>query len=243
MSAIYEIIRNKLYREISSGQLKPGQFLPGEKEISRQYGVTRSTARRALGELERVGIIVRTPGKGTFVNDRRFHLNFSVLRSFSEDVRMMGDVPRDRIVACKLEAVTDHTVDMAKSLGLKIGDGILRVDRIKLAGSTPMLVECMHTSSLDFHKYIAPHCGKSEETAISFLDIFEREFGLRMVRAEARIEACCLDEDNAHLLQLPSGTPVLRVTQLLYSDLAVPLVHSVALHGTRQDIFVQRHRQ
>ena len=133
MSAIYEIIRNKLYREISSGQLKPGQFLPGEEEISRQYGVTRSTARRALGELERVGIIVRTPGKGTFVNDRRFHLNFSVLRSFSEDVRLMGEVPGDRIVACKLEAVTEHTFDMAKALGLEIGDSILRVDRIKLA--------------------------------------------------------------------------------------------------------------
>lgn len=67
----YERIAGKLRRRIVSGELDVGARLPGEHELADQHGVHRQTARRALDELAREGLVERTPGRGTFVAARR----------------------------------------------------------------------------------------------------------------------------------------------------------------------------
>ncbi len=67
----------KLYRQVESlirqtvehEGLKPGDRLPTETEMCRQYRVSRSTLRHALGLLETEGLITRTRGRGTFLRD------------------------------------------------------------------------------------------------------------------------------------------------------------------------------
>lgn len=47
----------------------PHDKLPSERELTAQYGVSRTTVRLALQELENRGSIYRRHGKGTFVSD------------------------------------------------------------------------------------------------------------------------------------------------------------------------------
>ena len=56
-----------LERLIHDGELKPGDRLPSERELSEHLGVSRVSIRQALHELEGRGLIDRRPGRGTVV--------------------------------------------------------------------------------------------------------------------------------------------------------------------------------
>jgi DNA-binding LacI/PurR family transcriptional regulator len=64
---MYRRIYDALAKEISAGSLAPGDRVPSEKELSIRYGVSRITSKRALELLSEEGIVVRFPGKGSFV--------------------------------------------------------------------------------------------------------------------------------------------------------------------------------
>ena len=63
----FQRIADALLKEIESGALPPGDKLPSERDIASTYGVALLTARRALGELESEGRVVRMHRRGTFV--------------------------------------------------------------------------------------------------------------------------------------------------------------------------------
>ena len=64
---LYRQIFDTLSEQIRAGQLPPGERVPSEKEIARQFGVSRITSKRALEMLAAEGRITRVPGKGSFV--------------------------------------------------------------------------------------------------------------------------------------------------------------------------------
>lgn len=65
--AQYRRIAAELRERITSGDLAPGDALPSEAALVRQYAVSRGTARQALSELEGTGAVVAVHGKGRFV--------------------------------------------------------------------------------------------------------------------------------------------------------------------------------
>lgn len=65
---VYKQLREMLAGEIASGELSPGDRIYTESKLADRFQVSRTTIRRALGGLEREGLIVRFPGKGTFIN-------------------------------------------------------------------------------------------------------------------------------------------------------------------------------
>lgn len=60
-------LRQYVVGGIDSGQLKPGERMPTERELVARFGTARSAARRTLAQLEAEGYITRTVGRGTFV--------------------------------------------------------------------------------------------------------------------------------------------------------------------------------
>lgn len=66
---VYAPLQETLREAISSGELRPGGAIPGENALAERHGISRSSVRLALGELEKEGLIVKRPGKGSFVHD------------------------------------------------------------------------------------------------------------------------------------------------------------------------------
>lgn len=63
----YRQIAGWLRDRIKSGDLKPGQVLPSEKEIMDQAGIGRQTARKAVKVLRDEGLVHTIPQRGTYV--------------------------------------------------------------------------------------------------------------------------------------------------------------------------------
>jgi DNA-binding GntR family transcriptional regulator len=65
--APYMLIVHVLIEKIKSGELKPGDRVPGVTELVETYNVSHSTARRALAKLKDMGLTDTVPGYATFV--------------------------------------------------------------------------------------------------------------------------------------------------------------------------------
>jgi len=63
----YQELAQRLRDRIAAGELKPGNQLPSFAQMSAEYGIGQSTLERVYVLLERDGLIVRDPGRGTFV--------------------------------------------------------------------------------------------------------------------------------------------------------------------------------
>lgn len=63
----YALIAAELRRRIVSGELGPGSRLPSEPAIVDEWGVSKTTAARALDLLSAEGLIIRVSGSGSFV--------------------------------------------------------------------------------------------------------------------------------------------------------------------------------
>ena len=66
-SSTPEIIINEIVEHVKSGQLKPGDKLPTERDMSKMFGVGRSSIREAIKGLVLSGYLESAQGKGTFV--------------------------------------------------------------------------------------------------------------------------------------------------------------------------------
>jgi DNA-binding GntR family transcriptional regulator len=75
---LYERTRQSVLELISVGTYGPGDRLPSESALAEQFGVHRLTARRALEELSREGLVVARKGSGTYVAPGRKPLPISV---------------------------------------------------------------------------------------------------------------------------------------------------------------------
>ncbi len=101
---LYLQIKAELQAKIESGDLKPGEQLPTERELATELGVSRNTVSMAFQELEDEGLLIVEQGKGTFVT------------SANEDTDCNQRISRRE----KALRLIDQAIDGCLSLGFDI---------------------------------------------------------------------------------------------------------------------------
>lgn len=79
---VYIEIVKQLRNMITVDQLKTGDRLPSERELSERLNVARSSVREALRALELLGLIETRRGEGTFINDFKENKLVQLLGTF-----------------------------------------------------------------------------------------------------------------------------------------------------------------
>lgn len=65
---VYQILIEKILDRIRTGEIKPGDKLPPERQMAEDLGVSRATVREAIRAMEVTGLVVSRQGEGTFIN-------------------------------------------------------------------------------------------------------------------------------------------------------------------------------
>lgn len=83
-------IRQVLCARILDGTYQPLAQMPSEKEVGSMFGVSRTTVRQALSDLQREGLIFTQQGRGSFVSRPKAIQNIMSLMGFAESMSPMG---------------------------------------------------------------------------------------------------------------------------------------------------------
>lgn len=199
----HEQLRARLV-ELVSETLAPGDPLPSERQLCLDHGVSRITVRDAIGQLVSEGLLVRVPGKGTYVAQRaarsRLHL-----ASFHDDMQRLGRVPTTVVLV--VECVPPPAATAA-ALDMRAGQQAWHVRRLLLADGSPMTVDDAWYSAelvpdLDAH-----------DLSGSIYAILRDHYGLPLDHAEQTVAAAEAGEEFATLLGVPASRPALVVDRV-----------------------------
>jgi GntR family transcriptional repressor for pyruvate dehydrogenase complex len=67
---LYEKIVEQIHKSIIDGDLKPGDQLPSERELGKQFGVSRTSIREGIRVLTLMGLVEVNHGRGTFIAEQ-----------------------------------------------------------------------------------------------------------------------------------------------------------------------------
>jgi GntR family transcriptional regulator len=194
--------------------LKPGDPLPSDAALCREFGVSRMTARNAVGRLAEEGLITREPGRGSFVAVPQSHRRANSLMSFSEEMRRQGRAPRSRLVRREQRPARPHEV---RDLRLRDGERVVALVRIRLADDLPIALE-----SVALQGRCAAAVMQADLETGSLHEAL-RGSGFVPARGRATITAGTASADDAHLLDVAPGTPLLVERRVIVDQRGRPL--------------------
>ena len=204
---LYLRLQSAIREAVGAGTLAPGDALPPERELAAELGISRVTVRKALAGLVEAGLLLQRRGSGTFVAPapRKVEQPLSRLTSFSEDMRARGLTPTVRIID---RAVSLPSPEEAMVFGLKVGERVSRLHRLRLADDVPMAIELA----------VVPTAFLPDPDAVdgSLYTVLEAR-GIRPVRAMQRLSAANVGPLEAERLAVPVGAAALRIERVSYA--------------------------
>jgi len=194
-------MRHIRYQEIAeelrqmAGESPAGSVLPSEAEMSRQFDASRVTIRRALELVRDEGLIAARQGFGWFVATEPVQQSLQSLGTIESEVEGVGKLSERKIEEFAYEpapARVQRVLDV---------DQVLRVKRVNLADGEPFAV-------------VTVWCPAELGANLSRRDVERRPFyellDVELRGATQTIAADLVDADDAALLGVPIGSPVLR---------------------------------
>ena len=233
-SPLYRQIKALLTRSLQGGQWKPGEAIPAEVELAARYKVSQGTVRKAIDELAADNLLVRRQGKGTFVAT---HAEAKTQYRFLRLMHDSGEAPglRRQLLDCRRMRAPS---DIVQALRLERGEQAVQVRRLLLAGDAPVVLDELWLPASLFKGLTLQML--SEDRGPMY-GLFERHFGVRMIRAEEKIRAVAAAVEDAALLALSEGAPLLCVERLAftYGDKPVEFrrgLYNTAAHHYRNEL-------
>ncbi|MHB1445568.1 MAG: GntR family transcriptional regulator [Acidimicrobiales bacterium] len=195
----YRTIADEMRRQIEAGQIAPGGLLPSESDLSKTYAVSRVTVRKALELLRAEGVAGARQGFGWFAAVEPLRQTLGRLGTIEDDLAASGRRPERKVLDFGFVRAPAH---VAETLGTT---EVLQVRRLNLADGLPFArvtvwVPARMGSSLS----------RDDVERASFYDLLDVALG----GASQTIGAGAASKEDAALLEIPVGSPVLRCERI-----------------------------
>ena len=208
---LYSQLATYIKMQIKAGVLKNDDRLISEIEFCDILKVSRSTVRGAMNRLVEDGLLVRRPGKGSFIAEKRMQRNIDYLYNFTENIHRTGAEPSSIVLKCNTINAEDYVRDI---LNLPPNNGrVFFLSRIRCADGEPILIE---NTSIPY--YLCEGIEKFDFSERSLYNVLRAEYGLHIYHADETIEAVLIKGETKNLLQCKSNSPGYKIRRLSYLD-------------------------
>jgi GntR family transcriptional regulator len=219
----YHQLKDSLRDNILSGTWPPGTALPSEADICEVFGLSRITVRQALAELGLEGLVRRERGRGTFVAEPKIRERIvGHLTGFYEDMTAQGLEPQTRVLN---KSVIEAPPWLAEILEVMPGVPLIRIERLRMISREPVLLSVTHIPEA-----ICPNLASEDLEKQSLYGLLEKRYGVQIARGRRVIEAIAASENDASLLGVAGGTPLVLIKSITYLSDGRPVEYYEAKH-------------
>ncbi len=203
---------------IVAGEYRPGQPIPTEDQLQKFYGVSRTTVRLALAKLVNEGYIRRQQGKGTYVNPKGLvtkgkpkplSRDMFGVKSTTQIIQSAGMKVRTEVLQFAREL---PSVEIAESLGINEQDPVLHFERVRYADDRPLVLERSWIPASQ-----CPGLKRQDIKGSLYLVLFKK-YDYQIAAAHQALRAILASEQDARILGLQIGEPVMLVHGVTYLD-------------------------
>lgn len=204
----YLDLADALRARVAVGNHAAGGALPSEAQLGREYGASRVTVRRALELLRAEGLVTSRRGAGWFVALDPVRQPLGRITTIEAALEAAGAEPRRDIVEFRFEPAT---AEVASSLGIAAGADVLRVERVVRADGEPFALVTVWVPG-----DLGADLSRADVERSPFYDLLPVR-GVELGRAVQTIDAAALDDHDAQLLGLATGSPTLVCRRVTYA--------------------------
>jgi len=216
---LYARVQSSLREAIRSGELKAGMLLPSEKELQALHGVSRITVRRALDELEREGLVIRSRGRQARVVEP---LVSAARTEIEDDLAAILELVRGtqaRVLAFKWR-LPDRAIQAR--LDTPADEPVLQIDRVRSIAGRPILHTTAHMPA-----WVGTRLRRESLSERTMLDTLAQS-GIQLAAAAQEMHAAPCPAALAPLIRLSRGDPVFVIERLVSDKDGRPVQHLMA---------------
>lgn len=210
---LYRQVRDKLIRRLADGEWAPGAPLPSEMQLAAEFGVSQGTVRKALDALAAENLVVRRQGRGTFVarhDEERIMFQF---------FKLVHDTGKRIFPESRLLSLTRSRSNAAERANLILNPSatVVRIRRLRSIDGRPAIVE-----TLTLPEALFPDIADLE-LPNNLYGLYVMRFGIAVARAQEKLKAVSASDEEAAILDVEVGTPLLQINRLALSLDQVPV--------------------
>jgi GntR family transcriptional regulator len=228
---LYARLKERIIQDVESGQVKPGDQLPSQRELCQKFQMSHMTVRRAIAELIAEGVIHAIPGKGLYATAQK-HPAETTMIGFTGEMTARGYTVSSRILE---KGLLPASTVIARALEVPVGSELAYLHRLRLVNDEPIslqysyLVHSLCPGVLD-HIY--------ENT--SLYAVFNQVYKINLVNSITTVEATLANKTQADQLGLSIPAALLVVEQINNKDGKFPIEYSrLAYRGDKYLIQTQ----
>ncbi len=226
----YELISQEVKERINKGFYPQDQPIPDEHSLSKEFGCSRMTIKRALDVLVREGLLFRKRGHGTFIIQKAE--KDSTVNVISEESVGLSRLMKDfnvtsHVIAFEIEF---PSAEVAKQLVISNTDPVYHIIRLRCVNQEPYVTEETYMPAR-----LIPGIDENVLNG-SIYQYIQESLDLKMGVAHRKIRACKSNELDQKYLDCQYDDPVLEVEQVGFLNTGVPFEYSFSRH--RYDKFV-----
>jgi len=234
---LYHQLSDLLAEQIRSGTYKPGDAIPSETEIAKQYTIGRPTVRQAMELLVRKGLVERKRGSGTFVKEQTCQVDLFSLAGTSQAFSTKGINTSSKIIhTLSIQEIVDDksnpfdgtrafflsrlTLVMTDSLladpllnnaaAIKKKISAAEEESVQLQRAEPVLLEDIY-----LHPALFPGLDKVDLQNRSLSQVISDQYYLKPETGRQSFKISFLSEQKGALLKLKPSDPILEVERRL----------------------------
>ncbi len=189
-----------------------------------KYGVSRTTIRETLRQLEGEGLIRKVAGRGIFVNESSPDLAVKVsLSGYSADVKREGGFPSSRLLEASL--LMDLSTEILKPMQLNEGDEVFRVVRLRFNNNVPLALHTVYLNGRYCQNILGYNLSQD-----SLFNLLTTVYGLKLTRAQEYVYATLANSQELKLLSLSYPAAVLKSERTTYLENGDVIEYSLATY-------------
>ena len=213
---LYVQLKKIIRRLIETEQLKPGERIPSESELSGQYTMSRVTVRKAIADLVKEGLIFKIQGKGTFVKRLSMPNTSRDMISFTTLCHMQGLTPSSKVIEAKIvKAQKEEQLFFV----LPSNSSVVMIKRLRYVNKFPVILETNY-----FHPTLSYLL--TDRLDGSLYELLKVKYHINPCRGLSTISIHNLTEEESKTMDIPSGTVMLLNKCSVFDENGAP-VHTV----------------